>query len=99
MPLVRIVLALLLLLAPLAARADSPVLSLAMGGTVRRLGAAELLARPDLATVAIPADASYGRAMTYRAVKLRALLDATAAGRYEMPRPPADMRCHGRRPI
>lgn len=39
-----------------------------------RLDSAALLARPDLARITVPADVAYGRAMTYRAVPLRALL-------------------------
>lgn len=38
-----------------------------------------LLARPDAATIEVPADAAYGRRMTYRAVPLRALLPGTPA--------------------
>jgi mono/diheme cytochrome c family protein len=41
-------------------------------------GRAELLARPDVATVQTPHDESYGRGMTYRAVPLLALLPPDA---------------------
>lgn len=64
-------LAILLLLA-LPARAAE--LALSAGDSVRRLDTAALLARPDAAEITVPNDAAYGRAMTYRAVPLRALL-------------------------
>ncbi len=60
--------------AALPARAEGPALKLALGGTPRTITADELLARPDVATIEIPDDASYGRTMTYRAVPLLALL-------------------------
>jgi mono/diheme cytochrome c family protein len=43
-------------------------------GAPRAFESAELLARPDAATITVPADATYKRAMTYRATPLRALL-------------------------
>lgn len=67
----------LLLLASLAgapARAADPILSLSGGGVTRQFTAADLLARPDAATLEVPYDASYDHAMTYRAVPLRDLL-------------------------
>jgi mono/diheme cytochrome c family protein len=57
-----------------AAHADAPTLTLSFGADERRFTAAELLARPDAATIAIPNDPSYGKAMSYRAVPLLALL-------------------------
>ncbi|WP_046869457.1 cytochrome c [Microvirga massiliensis] len=43
-------------------------------GLKRTLTTEELLARPDVATIQVPADVVYQRTMTYRAVPLRALL-------------------------
>jgi mono/diheme cytochrome c family protein len=43
-------------------------------GSKRILTTDELLARPDVATIQVPADVAYQRSMTYRAVPLRALL-------------------------
>lgn len=63
-------LCLLLALATPAAAAD---LTVDLGAT-QTFTTEELLARPDAATIAVPDDASYGRAMTYRAVPLRAVL-------------------------
>lgn len=57
------------------------VLTLSFGGEVRRFTAAELLARPDAASLAVPNDAAYRRAMTYRAVPLLGLIgDASNLG-------------------
>jgi len=56
------------------ANADEASLALTQGGETRRFTASELLARPDAAEVAIPADVAYGRAARYRAVPLLALL-------------------------
>lgn len=42
-------------------------------GTKTTLTTEQLLARPDVATISVPGDVSYGRTMTYRAVPLRAL--------------------------
>ena len=70
-----------LLLASLApALAAEPALRLTAGGTTRSFSAADLLARPDAASITLPRDASYGRPMTYRAVPLRALLAGLAPG-------------------
>jgi mono/diheme cytochrome c family protein len=44
-------------------------------GSKKTLTTEELLARPDVATIQVPADVTYQRTMTYRAVPLRALLD------------------------
>jgi len=73
----RMLLALVLLagaIVPGVVRADPPTLTLAVGDSTQRFTAAQLLARPDAATLTIPADVGYGRAMTYRAVPLLALL-------------------------
>lgn len=56
--------------------AGSPVLVVTAGGATRQFTADELLARHDAAMLAIPHDPSYGRAMSYRAVPLSALLSA-----------------------
>ena len=57
------------------------VLTLSFGGEAKRITAAELLARPDAASLTVPDDVSYHRAMTYRAVPLLALIgDASNVG-------------------
>jgi mono/diheme cytochrome c family protein len=53
--------------------AGEPGLTLSFDSEQRRFTAAELLARPDAASVTIPEDVSYKRSMTYRAVPLLAL--------------------------
>jgi len=68
-------LAVVLLLAGFAsgsgtAHAEDRVLTLSVGSDVRRFTAAQLLGRPDVAELTIPADVSYGRPMKYRAVPL-----------------------------
>lgn len=60
------------------ASATERVLTLTFGDDVRRVTAAELLARPDAATITIPHDVTYRRAMTYRAVPLAGLIGASA---------------------
>ena len=62
------------LLACGAAQAGPDTLTVAFGGAEKRYAAAELLARADAATIEIPADISYRKPMTYRAVPLLALL-------------------------
>jgi len=69
----------LTLLAIAPAHADGS-LSLSLSGSERHLTAAELLARPDAATIDIPDDVSYHRAMRYRAVPLLALVGPSASG-------------------
>ena len=54
--------------------AAAPTLTLTAGGATSRFTAADLLARPDAATLAIAGDPAYAQPMTYRAVPLRALL-------------------------
>lgn len=61
-----------------AARAEAPKLTISFGGAPRAYSAAELLARPDAATLSIPADVAYGRPMTFRAVPLLALIGDSA---------------------
>jgi mono/diheme cytochrome c family protein len=46
-------------------------------GTKRDFTTEQLLARPDATTIHVPDDVAFHRAMTYRAVPLRALLDAS----------------------
>jgi mono/diheme cytochrome c family protein len=62
------------------ARAAEPALLVAAGGKIISLKAAELAKRPDAAEITLDRDFVYGRSMTYRAVKLAALLpEADAA--------------------
>jgi mono/diheme cytochrome c family protein len=63
----------LLLIARQSAAAE-PTLDVAIVGQVRQFGRDELLHRPDAASVAVTGDVAYGKAMTYRAVPLAALL-------------------------
>jgi mono/diheme cytochrome c family protein len=56
--------------------AASPVLVVTGGGVTRQFTADDLLERHDAATLAVPRDPAYGRAMSYRAVPLSALLSA-----------------------
>ncbi|MFA6140398.1 MAG: cytochrome c, partial [Hyphomicrobium sp.] len=62
------------LLACWAAQAGPDKLTVAFGGAEKSYAATELLARPDAATIEIPADVSYRKPMTYRAVPLLALI-------------------------
>jgi hypothetical protein len=62
-----------LFLMPNSAAAD-PVLDIVIGGQTRHFGRDELLRRPDVAHVSIANDIAYGKAMTYRAVPVAALL-------------------------
>jgi mono/diheme cytochrome c family protein len=57
-----------------SAVAEEPSLALSRAGVTHRYTASELLARPDMAEVAIADDVAYGRATSYRAVKLLTLL-------------------------
>lgn len=65
------------------ANADEPSLALTLGGVTHRVTASELLARPDAAEVAIPADVGYGRAAVYRAVPLLPLLSGLSWDRFD----------------
>ena len=57
------------------------VLTLSFGGELKRVTTAGLLARPDAASLTVPDDVSYHRAMTYRAVPLLGLIgDASRLG-------------------
>jgi mono/diheme cytochrome c family protein len=59
-----------------ASVAASPVLVVTAGGATQEFTGDDLLARHDSATVEVPHDPAYGRAMSYRAVPLSALLSA-----------------------
>lgn len=74
--LLSIVLCSLLLMSG-SALADS-VLKIVIGANTRQFVESDLLARPDVATVQIANDVSYGKAMSYRAVPLAALLSGIA---------------------
>ncbi len=56
--------------------AAEPVLVVTAGGAAKQFTSDELLARRDAATLTLSHDPAYDRAMTYRAVPLRALLSA-----------------------
>ena len=51
-----------------------PVLDIVIGTQTRHFGRDELLRRPDVANVSVANDVAYGKAMTYRAVPVAALL-------------------------
>jgi mono/diheme cytochrome c family protein len=51
-----------------------PVLDVVIGGDTRHFARDALLARPDVASVEVANDVSYGKAMSYRAVPLAPLL-------------------------
>lgn len=57
-----------------AARAEPETLTVSFGAREQRFTAAELLARSDAAMIEVPADVSYKRPMTFRAVPLLALI-------------------------
>ena len=76
MRLLRLLTILLAGLSGLPALAATPVLVVTAGGVARQFTSDQLLARRDAATIPIPRDPAYGRAMSYRAVPLRALLSA-----------------------
>jgi mono/diheme cytochrome c family protein len=62
-----------LLLAPNSASAD-PALDIVIGGQTHHFGRDELLRRADVAHITVANDVAYGKAMTYRAVPVAALL-------------------------
>lgn len=70
----RALVLLCLLLLPALARADEPALTITVGSNTRSFTRAELLARPDAATIQVARDVAYRRPMTYRAVPVAALL-------------------------
>jgi mono/diheme cytochrome c family protein len=55
-------------------QAAEPTLDIVIGSDTRHFARDALLARPDVASVEIANDVSYGKAMTYRAVPVAALL-------------------------
>jgi mono/diheme cytochrome c family protein len=61
-------------------RAAEALLTVSRSGVTRRFTASELLARTDAAEVAVANDISYGRAASYRAVPLLALLGELPEG-------------------
>jgi mono/diheme cytochrome c family protein len=65
---------LLLLCASSLAQAAEPVLQVSVGDATRSFSRDQLLARPDAATIEVPNDITYRKAMTYRAVPVAALL-------------------------
>jgi mono/diheme cytochrome c family protein len=71
----------LLWFAPAAAASDA--LTLTFGGEEHRYSGGELLARPDAASIEIPDDVSYRRAMRYRAVPLLVLIPQNAAASFD----------------
>jgi mono/diheme cytochrome c family protein len=62
-----------LLLLPGVAAAE-PVLDIVISGESRHFGRDELLRRPDVAQISVANDIAYGKAMSYRAVPVAALL-------------------------
>ena len=58
--------------------AAQPIVNLTIGSKTQSFSQAELLARPDAADIHVPQDVAYGTSVTYRAVPLADLLDATA---------------------
>jgi mono/diheme cytochrome c family protein len=60
-----------------ATAAADPALTVATGGRTAIYTGAGLLALPSATTVTIPADVAYKRSMSFRAVPIAALLDAT----------------------
>ena len=61
------------LLQPSLARADEPIITVTVGNQTRSFTRTELVARPDLTTIAVARDITYGVAMSYRAVPVAAL--------------------------
>ena len=76
------------LLLTLAVPAVAAELTVDTGGP-RIFTTAELLARPDAATITVPDDATYRREMTYRAVPLRALIEGAPPAVGHLLRQPA----------
>ncbi|MBI1649690.1 c-type cytochrome [Hyphomicrobium sulfonivorans] len=74
---------LLLSVASFAAERAPATLNVAIGNSVQRYTADELLARRDATAITVPDDVSYGRKMHYRAVPLLALVGDSAAGKFD----------------
>ena len=64
----------------LGATATAAELTVDLGDRVETVTTAQLLARPDAATIEVDRDVVYGRSMTYRAVPLRGLLQGMRLG-------------------
>jgi len=62
------------LLLPALAQGDEPAITVTVGNATRSFTRDELLARPDVATIAVMRDVTYRVAMTYRAVPVASLL-------------------------
>jgi len=71
---VRALILLSLLLAPGLARADEPTITITAGDNKRSFTRGELLARADATTIEVARDITYRLAMSYRAVRVAALL-------------------------
>ena len=69
--------------APIAP-ATTPTLTITSGGATARFTAAQLLARTDATALNVEQDVAYKRAMTFRAVPLRALLGADSGDTLEV---------------
>jgi mono/diheme cytochrome c family protein len=63
--------------------AAQPTLSISTGGDSKEYSAAALLGRSDAVSITVQNDVSYRRSMSYRAVPLLALLQATHADRFD----------------
>ncbi len=63
--------------------AAQPTLSISTGGDSKEFSAAALLGRSDAVSITVQNDVSYRRSMSYRAVPLLALLQATHADRFD----------------
>ena len=68
-----------LLFALCATLSHAATLSVDTGHGIRTLTTEQLLARPDARDISVPGDVSYHRAMLYRAVPMKALLEGVAA--------------------
>lgn len=75
----RLLFAASLLNVSIARAGEPPTLTLSFGDRGQRFTAAELLARPDAATLVVPDDITYGRPITFRAVPLLALIGSSSA--------------------
>ena len=71
---VRALILLSLLLAPGLARADEPTITITVGDNKRSFTRGELLARADATTIEVARDITFRLPMSYRAVRVAALL-------------------------
>lgn len=81
--LIGLAMLMLMVLGTTPAGAAEPSLTLDLGGVTHRFTAAELLARPDAAELAIPHDHDYRRATHYRAAPLLPLLAGLPPDRFD----------------